>query len=150
MQNVSTRAEALEFVERHGVVLESGRGPAPSLAEAIVGARLAGSWWSHPQAKTIFDLTRAVRDDPSVLVCKAIGGKVTFIHNRLWPAIVRVSGLDDPSRFDRIVEEHTAAGRHIVTRAAYPAWVPQDVVSEASVLELAKAKAMLEVLLNNS
>jgi len=36
--------EAVEFVKRHGVVLQAARGPAPSLAEAIAGGPIRGSW----------------------------------------------------------------------------------------------------------
>jgi hypothetical protein len=35
-----TRQEALDFVEKHGVVLQAARGPAPSLAEFVAGERI--------------------------------------------------------------------------------------------------------------
>ena len=64
-------AEALRFVERHGLVLESARhARVPSLAEAIAGKPIRGSWWSHPKGKAIFAATRAVREAPDVLVCR--------------------------------------------------------------------------------
>jgi len=47
-------AEALAFVERHGVVLQAARGPVPSLAEAVAGGRIRGSWWGHPKGHEIF------------------------------------------------------------------------------------------------
>ncbi len=37
--------EGLAFVKRHGVVLHAARGPVPSLAEAIAGGPIRGSWW---------------------------------------------------------------------------------------------------------
>ena len=40
-----TKAEALAFVRTHGVVLESGIGPVPSLAGTIAGSPIRGSWW---------------------------------------------------------------------------------------------------------
>jgi hypothetical protein len=43
-----TPNQAIAFVREHGVVLESGRGPVPSLAEAVAQGPLKGSWWSHP------------------------------------------------------------------------------------------------------
>jgi hypothetical protein len=49
-----TTTEALAFVRRAGVVLESARGPVPSLAETIAGERIRGSYWAHPQGTTIF------------------------------------------------------------------------------------------------
>jgi hypothetical protein len=36
--------EAIAFVKRHGIVLESARGPVPSLAEAVAGEPIRGSW----------------------------------------------------------------------------------------------------------
>ena len=54
-------------------VLESASGPVPSLAAAIVGAPIRGSWWGHPQSQQIFKVTRAVRASKAVLVCRVIG-----------------------------------------------------------------------------
>src|SRR3989441_10043065 len=78
-----TRRSALSFVKRNGIVLESARGPVPNLAEAVVGGRIRGSWWSHARGKEIFWLTRAVRDSADVLVCRLVGGKITYVHRRL-------------------------------------------------------------------
>lgn len=91
-----TSAQALDFVRRHGVVLEAARGKAPSLAEAIAGEPLGGAWWPHPKAQEIFAATRVVRGSPEVLVCRLLGGKVTFIHRRLWPALVRIANRFPP------------------------------------------------------
>ena len=50
-----TGADAIRFVERHGVVLESAKhATIPSLAEAIAGEPIRGGWWSHPKGKAIF------------------------------------------------------------------------------------------------
>jgi hypothetical protein len=45
-----TPAEALAFVCTHGLVLESGTGPVPSLAAAIAGEPIRGSWWAQKSA----------------------------------------------------------------------------------------------------
>ena len=37
-----TRMEPIEFVQRHGVVLEGARGPVPNLAEFIAGRPIEG------------------------------------------------------------------------------------------------------------
>src|SRR6266851_9298228 len=86
-----TRQQALAFVEKHGVVLQAARGPVPSFAEFVAGERIRGSWWGHPKGHEIFRLTEAVIDSGQVLVCKLIDGKVTYVHRRLWPALVRLS-----------------------------------------------------------
>src|SRR5687768_236250 len=103
---------ALAFVEKHGVVLESGSGPVPSLAQTIAGAPIRGSWWAHPKRGQIFVATRAVRDSADVLVCRLIGGKITCVHRRLWPVLVRLAHLIDHRRLGAIREEHSASGAH--------------------------------------
>src|SRR3990172_7740728 len=86
-----TPKQALAFVKTNGVVLESGRGSVPSLAEAVAGGPIRGSWWGHPKGNDIFLCSRAVRQSPDVLVCRLVGGKVTYVHRRLWPALVRLA-----------------------------------------------------------
>ena len=126
--------EALEFVATHGVVLESASGPVPSLATAIVGQPTRGSWWGHPQSHQIFKLTRAVRASPSVLVCRLVRGKVTFVHRQLWPAVVRIADRFPADHIAKIVDVHTATGRHRVDETPFPDWVPPLVLTDAASL----------------
>jgi len=80
---VLNAAQALDFIERHGVAAESvRRGAVPSLAETIVGEAIRGNWWSHPRAKEIFAITRAARDAPQILVCRIVDGKMMVMLNR--------------------------------------------------------------------
>ena len=87
-----TLRQALAFIRKHGVVLEAAQGPVPSVAEAIAGGPVRGSWWAHPNGHEIFAVTRAIRDSDEVLVCRLIKGNITFVHRRLWPALVRAAG----------------------------------------------------------
>jgi len=133
---ILTPAQALAFVERHGVVCESARRAGiPSLAEAIAGATIHGNWWSHPGSREIFALTRAVRDAPHMLVCRLVDGKVTFVHERLWPALVRLAGRFPPARLARLREVHSASGKHIVKTTVFPDWVPAPTQAQALRLE---------------
>ena len=138
-----TPRQALAFVRRHGVVLESARGPVPCLAEAVAGGPIRGSWWSHPKAQAIFAATRAVRDDERVLVCRVIQGKITFVDERLWSALVRLAPLFRKAGLARIREEHTASGRHVVRSQAFPGWVPPGVRAAGSLLGEAAARRTL-------
>jgi hypothetical protein len=138
-----TPREALAFVRKHGVVLESARGPVPSLAVAIAGGLIRGSWWSHSRSDLIFEVTRAVRDSEHVLVCRAVQGKVTFVHERVWPALVRLAPRLPQGSLARIHEVHTASGRHVVRSLAFPRWVPAAARSRASRLSEAKARQVL-------
>lgn len=87
-----TPKQALSFVKTNGITLESGRGPVPSLAHTIAGEAIRGNWWAHPKGHVIFLCSRALRESKDVLVCRLVGGKVTYVHRRLWPALVRLAG----------------------------------------------------------
>ena len=143
-----TPRQAVAFIRKHGVVLEAARGPVPSLAEAIAGGPVRGSWWSHPRSREIFAVTRAVRDHDDILVCRLIKGKVTFVHRRVWPALVRISARIPAERLARLQEVHTEMGRHEIVKIAFPEWVPADVKSAARKLSeeaaLAELAAWLE------
>src|SRR5262245_19736797 len=102
-----TEDEALTFIERNGVVLEAARGPVPSLADKIAGSPLRGNWWRHPAGREIFRLTRVVRDSVDVLVCRLVEGKVTFLHRRLWPHLVKLASSFPPPALSSIREVHT-------------------------------------------
>jgi len=139
-----TSLQALAFIRKHGVVLEAARGPVPSLAEAIAGGPVRGSWWSHPKSHEIFAVTRAIRDSDEVLVCRLIKGKVTFVHRRLWPALFRAADRLPADRLSQVREVHTSSGRHVTKEVLFPDWVPSDVRAaarslseEAAVAELA-------------
>ena len=140
-----TPKQALAFVKTHGVVLESGRGPVPSLAEAIAGGLIRGSWWGHPKGNEIFLCSRAIRKSDDVLVCRLVGGKVTYVHRRLWPALVRLAERFDADRLAAIKEVHTPAGKHKVNITAFPDWVPEEVMRAAEELPAEQAASLLAV-----
>jgi len=138
--DVSSSEGALAFVDEHGVVLESGHGPVPSLVEAIAGGVIRGTWWGHPKGRAIFLATRAVRDSADVLVCRLLGGKITYIHRRLWPALVRLADEIGPARLDAIREEHTTSGAHKLVTMTFPQWVPTEVRKAAETLSEVEAR----------
>ena len=86
MNQCTTPQQALAFVQKHGVVLVSAKGPAPRLTEAIAGEPIKGSWWGHAQGRRIFAILSAVTQADQVLVCRLLDGKLTLVHRRLWPA----------------------------------------------------------------
>lgn len=139
-----TPRQALAFVEKRGIVLESARGPVPSLAETIAGEPLRGSWWGHPKGDAIFVCSRATRNSNDVLTCRLIGGKVTYVHRRLWPALVRLSGNFEADRLAPIREIHTATGKHKVKRVAFSRWVSPEEVRKSARLSVEEAVALLE------
>lgn len=129
-----TTAEAMSFIEEHGVVLASAKGPVPRLTEAIIKEPIRGSWWAHPKSHHIFAILQGVTDSEDVLVCRLVNGKVTLIHRRLWPALVRVAKRFPPDRISQVREEHTASGRHVTREVPFPRWVPPDVAERAKAM----------------
>jgi hypothetical protein len=144
-------ADALRFVEQHGVVLESARhARVPALAEAIAGAPIRGSWWSHPKGREIFAATRAAREAPDVLVCRIVDGKVSFAHERVWPALVKLANEFPRKDLARIRETHTESGAHRVENVAFPKWVPAKTAASAERMSDADARAALAPMLRGS
>jgi hypothetical protein len=68
----------------------------PSAVGLITGESLAGSWWSHPRGDEIFEAVGMIAAHPDVLACKLYGGKVTFVHRTLWPAVLAVGQAGEP------------------------------------------------------
>jgi hypothetical protein len=124
-------------------VLQAARGPVPSLAEAIAGGLIRGSWWGHAKGKEIFRATQAVCESPDVLVCKLIGGKVTYVHRRLWPALVKLAARFRKEQLAKVWDEHTSSGAHRSRQEPFPAWVPVEVMRQADVLSVSEAERIL-------
>ena len=124
-------------------MLQAARGPVPSLAEAIAGAPIRGSWWGHPKGQQIFRLTEAVGESSEVLVCKLVDGKVTYVHQRLWPALVKLAARFRKDQLAKVWSEHTPTGAHRSRKIPFPEWVPSAVTKQAERLSIAEAEQIL-------
>jgi len=135
----------LKFVEQHGVVLASARGPVPCVAEAVAGQPIVGSWWAHPKGKAIFAALSELDDSEDVRCFKLVDGKVTFVHRRVWPALARLAsgGVIDAGRVASIQQEHMPTGEHRNVVMPFPDWVPDDVARAATALTIDDARAQL-------
>jgi hypothetical protein len=138
-----TAAEAIEFVATHGIVLASANGPVTNLVAAVTGEPIKGSWWAHPKGKQIFAVLQAVAASDQVLVCRLINGKVTFVHRRLWPALIRVAARFSAAQLALVQEQHTASGKHVTTEVPFPEWVPVSVAKQAQ--QLSEVVALKEL-----
>jgi hypothetical protein len=127
------------------VVLASARGPVPSVAEAIAGAPIIGSWWSHPKGQAIFDALSDIDDSDDIRCFKLVDKKITFVHRRLWPALVRLAeaGVLAADRVESIQQEHLPTGEHRNFTTPFPGWVPDDVAAAAQALAIEEARAQL-------
>ena len=131
--------EALAYIELHGVVLVSAKGPVPKLVEAIAGEPVKGSWWGHAKGKAIFSVLQEVGDSDDILTCRLVGAKVTLVHRRLWPALVAAASHFPAANLCQVIEEHTPSGRHVAHDIAFPGWVPKDVAKAAATIPLDEA-----------
>jgi len=146
---IRTVPAALRFVAIHGIALESARGPVPNLACAIAGEPIRGNWWSHPMSHEIYRLTMAVRESPEVLVCRLVGGKITFAHRSVWPALVRIADDLGCEGLAEIHEEHTKTGAHRAVSVAFPRWVPKEIRAAARQMSRDDAIRMLRPILGD-
>jgi hypothetical protein len=146
MRPITTPRAALLFLSRHGIVLERARPPIPGLVEAIVGGPVRGSWWAHPEGKRIFRLLGAVNDSPDILRCRLVDAKVTYVHRRVWPALVRLASRIGERRLDRHAQEHSATGAHRTVTTPFPEWVPSEVRAQAKRMREDEALRVLELL----
>jgi hypothetical protein len=136
--------QAIAWVKKRGITVESATTTVPSFAEMVAGEPLRGSWWAHPKGKDIFRLSRVVRDSPDVLVCRLVDGKITYVHRRLWPALVALAARFSKPRLAAIKEVHTPAGEHKLLIVPFPVWVPGEVLRASRKLAEKAAAARLE------
>lgn len=134
-----TSDEAIAFVRHHGVVLASGKGPVVRLAEAIAGGPIKGSWWAHPSGREIFHVFQSLGESPEILVCRIVGGKISYVHRRLWPALVRAADRFSPRQLAQVHQQHTASGHHVNRDIAFPQWVPAEIGRQALLLDERRA-----------
>jgi hypothetical protein len=132
-----TTQEVLAFVERHGLVLASARhASVPSLAAAVAGEPIAGSWWAHPKSHAIFAALSVLDGRDDVVFTRLVDGKLTIVHARLWPVLAALSGRIDRARLAKVKQEHTPSGKHVTHEEPFPDWLPAELpsVSEADAL----------------
>ena len=131
----------------NGMLLQSARGPLPNVAELVAGEPIKGSWWAHPKSGDIFAALNDLDASPDVVRLRLVNNKVTFVHRRLWPALVRTSDQFTAKQLAALHEEHTASGAHRVREDPFPGWVPREVMTAANHLTLDEALTQLPAFL---
>lgn len=126
--------EALQYLETHGVVLASAKGPVPRMSEVIAGEPIRGSWWGHPKGGEIYSVLGVLQASPDVLVCRVVNGKITLVHRRLWPALIRAADRLPLEHLAKIEQEHTEKGRHVNHETPFPLWADPTSLSVAKTL----------------
>jgi hypothetical protein len=128
----------VKYVEKYGVVLASARGPVPSIAEQVAGEPIVGSWWAHPKGKAIFAALSEIDDSEDVRCFKLVDGKVTLVHRRAWPALVRLAraGVLAADRVAAVQQEHLPTGEHRNFTTPFPEWVDDATASAAEAISV--------------
>jgi len=140
--------DGVELVAEHGMLLQSGRGPIPSLPELVVGEPIKGSWWAHPAHDEIFRVLNEAADSDDIVRLRLVQRKLTLVHRRLWPAVVRVAATLGVDRLAAVTEEHTPTGKHRVDETPFPQWVPDQVARDAAALTEDEAFGLLPTCLH--
>ena len=94
-------ARVLSILAREGLLLLSDA-RLPSIAGLVAGAPVRGSWWGHPAGQAIFQVSEALADHPDVVVNRLVAGKVTYVHRRLWPALLVIGRARAPWQTRRL------------------------------------------------
>lgn len=62
---------------------------------------------------------RAVCKSLDVLVCKLIDDNVTYVHRRVWAALMKVAQRFGKERLAKIWDEHTKGCAHVARRIPF-------------------------------
>ena len=95
--------DLLAILQRDGLMLMSDSS-LPSLVALVAGGPIGGSWWGHPRGGEIYHLANQLVDQPDVLLVKLVSTKKTFVHRRLWPAVVAVGQARERWQLDGLTE----------------------------------------------
>ena len=123
-------------LREYGLLLQQDK-TLPSVAGIIAGEPLSTSWWSHPKGRAIFARMRKLEDE--VLITRLVGGKVTYVHERLWPAFLAIAMSNASWQRDGLPadatnrelqqrllvaarEVHTESGKHEIEVESWESW----------------------------
>jgi hypothetical protein len=146
-QHAHVTTDLGELLEAQGVLLESAKGPIPNVAQLVAGEPITGSWWGHPASHEIFEAINRLADSPDVARMRLVNKKVTLVHRRLWPALLRLATRFDDTALLVVTQEHTPTGAHRATSSPLHDWVASDVRDAAARLNEADATHMLPPIL---
>lgn len=90
---------ALGRLREYGLLLLSDA-VLPSVAGLVVGAPVRGSWWGHPRGHAIFEIANRLAEHPEALLVRLVSGKVTYVHLKLWPALLSTAMARDAWQMD--------------------------------------------------
>jgi hypothetical protein len=104
---MQTTEALLNRLNETGLLLQQDRA-LPNAVRFLTGETPRGSWWAHRESHAIYARLGELEQHPDVLVTKLVAGKVTFVHRRLWPALLAVATGREPWQFVSFAEEARA------------------------------------------
>ena len=97
----------------------------------------------YPASHEIFEAINRLADSPDVARMRLVNNKVTLVHRRLWPALLRLAVRFDDAALLVVTQEHTSSGAHRATTSPLHEWVSSSVLDAAERLSAAEATDML-------
>jgi len=139
--------------KKHGVVLQACARSSAELGRSDSrGGPIRGSWWGHAKGAPDLRGRRARIGERRGAGCgKLVEGKVTYVHRRLWPALVKLAPplFGKGPSWRRFGNEHTRSGAPSIAppRPFFRIGCRQTLPREAVRLSLAQAGARVCALL---
>jgi hypothetical protein len=130
---MDSKHHLLATLEQGGLLLVQDRS-FPNVVAIVTGETLRGSWWAHPRCHEIFGCLNTIAADPDVVVTKLIQGKVTFVHRRLWKAVLSVALARDRWQTDGLSREALALLDHVEREGTLQASGPESAELEQRLL----------------
>lgn len=90
MPTSTPRERVARALHLFGLLLEADP-ELPSVTLTIAEQPIRGSWWGHPDGGSIFATCEWLQEHEDVLSAKLVNGKITYVHRRLWSALLRVA-----------------------------------------------------------
>jgi hypothetical protein len=116
--------EGLDFdsvlgeLQLYGLLLASDK-RLISVTTLVSGASVSGSWWASPHSHKIFNVMRSLTAHPDVTLAKLINQKVTYVHRKLWGALVAVGNEQAPWQFRSLSPQARELFRQVTRTGAY-------------------------------
>jgi hypothetical protein len=115
------RAESrrvLDQVRRIGI-LPFTHPRAISVVSIVAGQPLAGSWWGHPAGHRIYRVGERLSDSAVLLSVPLVEQHSTFVHRRLWPALLSVARSHRPWQLARLTASERAMWVRVEDRGRF-------------------------------
>ena len=117
MGNCGTVIRALH---RHGLLLQQDK-KVLNVVGIITGEALSSSWWNHARGSDIFNCLARIVDRDDVVMTRLIARKLTYVHERLWPALLAVAMSRERWQTNGLSTDARALLRRVESRDAVEA-----------------------------